>query len=358
MLDVPDGNDVLGLRERFGPRRRAVVILVDGMGSQLLGRMAPHAPFLTEVLSGSVGHLDELTCTFPSTTPTSLVSFSTGARPGEHGILGFTVLVPGTEQVLTHILWGNQPDPERWQPLPTWFQRCAAAGIESRVVLPSMFDGSGLTRAAYRGARFRGVESGPDTAATIVDEVLSGPGLVYGYTSILDTAAHLHGIDSPQWTAAAGKVDQMLSEIARRLPSDAVLLITADHGGLDVPAAGRFDIDSDPVLADGVRAIAGEARVRYVHTIDGAAEDVAARWRFVLGGSADVLVRDEAIGSGLFGPVHPAHRDRIGDLVVICGGDAVVLASKHEPPQASALVGFHGGLSPAEMAIPLISVAT
>lgn len=356
-LGVPGGHDVLGLHDRVGLRARVVVILIDGMGLHLLERMAPHAPLLASELAGSTGHLDELACTFPSTTPTSLVSFSTGSSPGEHGVLGFTLLVPGTDRVLTHILWGDDPEPDTWQPMPTWFQRCAAAGVDSRVVLPSMFENSGLTRAAYRGARFRGVDSGKHTAATIVDEVRTGPGLVYGYTSILDTAAHLHGIASAQWEAAAAKVDVMLTEVVENLPPDAVLLVTADHGGLDVPPHGRFDADSDPVLAAGVRAIAGEPRVRYVHTVDGACSDVADSWRAVLGNSADVLERDDAIETGLFGPMNPAHRERLGDLIVICRGEAVVLATEHEPPVTSALIGFHGALTPAETAIPLITFA-
>lgn len=356
-LGVPEGHDVLGLRERVGTRNRVVVILVDGMGLHLLPAMAPHAPLLASVLAGSVGQLDELSCTFPSTTPTSLVSLTTGVSPGEHGILGFTVRVPGTDRVLTHILWRDDPVPELWQPVPTWFERCSAAGIDSRVVLPAMFDNSGLTRAAYRGARFRGVDHGPRIAATIADEVGAGPGLIYGYTSVLDTAAHVHGIASSQWARAAQHVDRMLSEVLDALPTDAVLLVTADHGGLDVAAEGRFDADSDPAMIAGVATIAGEPRVRYVHTLDGAREDVIDAWRAVLADAADVIDRDEAIESGLFGPTNPAHRERIGDVVVICRGDAVVLATAHEPAEVAALVGFHGALTPAETAIPLITFA-
>ena len=64
----------------------------------------------------------------------------------------------------------------------------------------------------------------------------AGPGLVYGYHASLDTTAHLFGIDSPQWMDAAAVVDALLTRLVQGLPEDAALLVTADHGGLDVPA--------------------------------------------------------------------------------------------------------------------------
>src|SRR3954447_1097726 len=144
LLGVPGAEDRLGLTARVGAARRVVVLLVDGMGHRLLPAMAAQAPLLSAVLAGTAGHLDELVCTFPSTTPTSLVSLSTGAQPGAHGVLGFTVNVPGTDRVLSHIYWRDDPDPARWQPEPTWFERLAAAGVDVRAVLPAPFVGSGL----------------------------------------------------------------------------------------------------------------------------------------------------------------------------------------------------------------------
>jgi hypothetical protein len=355
LLGVPGAEDRLGLSARVGPVRRAVVLLVDGMGHRLLPAMAPHAPLLAQVLAGSAGTLDEFACTFPSTTPTSLVSLGTGALPGAHGVLGFTLNIPNTDRVLTHITWRDDPPPRAWQPVPTWYEQVGAAGFDARVVLPAMFAGSGLTDAAYRGARFRGVGARDDYAQALVDEVRAGPGLIYGYTPALDTAAHLFGIASEQWRQAAAEVDALLARVVTELPDDATLLVTADHGGLDVAPDARFDAGTDRRLTEGVRVIAGEPRVRYVHTVIGAVDDVRDSWQFVLGAGAQVLMRDDAIGSGLFGAVPPAHAERIGDLVVICTDPVVVLATDREPPAIAKLVGFHGALTAEEMAIPLIT---
>lgn len=354
-LGAAGAPDRLDLSARLGGARRVIVLLVDGMGYHLLPRMAAHAPVVADVLSGTTGQVSELASTLPSTTPTSLVSLGTGQDPGAHGILGFTLNVPGTDRVLTHILWRDDPPSRTWQPVPTWFELMAAAGIRSTVVLPAAFAGSGLTDAAYRGARFNGVQRDDDYARRLLDVLADGPGLVYGYTPPLDTAAHIFGIDSAEWAAAAAGVDQLLTRLLAGLPPDAALVVTADHGGLDIPADARIDLDADPELSAGVRIVAGEARMRYLHTQDGETANVIGRWRAVLGSRADVRSRDEAIAADWFGPVPEAHRARIGDVVVMCTEPIAVLASRHEPPEVAKLIGFHGAATAAETAVPLIT---
>ncbi len=352
---APDTPDTLGVTDWVGDVRRVAVVLVDGMGWHLLPALAADAPLLASVLAGDAGRLDELACTFPSTTPTSLASLSTGVAPGEHGILGFTLKLPDADRVLNHIFWRDDPPAAQWQPVPTWFERLQQAGVDAQAVLPAAFLGSGLTEAVYRGAQFHPANSDDDYAQLVVNQLRAAPGLLYAYTADLDTAAHLFGIESPEWHAAAVRADALLTRLVEALPSDAALLITADHGGLNVPAQARIDLDADSRLQAGVRAVAGDPRVRYLHTEPGAAPDVIAAWSELLAGRAEVRSRDDAVAAGLFGPVRPGHLPRIGDVVIICTGDTAVLATGHEPPEVARLVGFHGAATPAELAIPLIT---
>jgi hypothetical protein len=362
-LGVPGTVDTLGLAERLAGARRIVILLVDGLGYHLLPAAAVTAPALADALAGRLGTLSEMRCEFPSTTPTSLATFGTGTRPGQHGLVGFTVRLPGTDRVLTHVTWrtepaGPVPDPATWQPAPRLLERAAAAGVATTVLARPEFAGSGLTLAAYGAVPFVGAEHSEVLAERILARGRAGaaPALVYGYHPTLDTTAHLHGIDSPRWRRAAASVGRLIDRICAGLPGDAALLVTADHGALDVPAAARVDVADDPRLASGVRVIAGEPRVRYLHVADGALPDVHATWRGVLGGRARVLTRDEAVADGLFGPVPEAHLRRIGDLVVICDGDAVVLAGGHEPNTVRTLVAFHGSTTPVETAVPLLTI--
>jgi hypothetical protein len=354
-LGLP-GDARLDLASQIGDARRIVLMLVDGLGYHLLPQAASASPLFADVLAGRIGQLDQLQSTVPSTTPTSLVSLGTGAAPGQHGILGFTLAVPGSDRVLTHIYWRDDPPPAVWQPVPTVYARAAAAGITSAVVLPAMFAGSGLTVSAYGGAEFVGLGKGEDHLPAIQEALASGASFVYGYTSAVDTAAHVFGIGSPQWDDAARRVGGLLERLAATLPPDVALLVTADHGGLNVPDENRVDVADDPLLASGLRVIAGEPRFRHLHTSSGATADVHASWTAVLGPRADVLLREEAVARGLFGPVREEHLARIGDVVVICTDDHAVLASEFEPPEVAKLVGFHGALTPAETAIPLVTI--
>jgi hypothetical protein len=357
LLGVPGTEDRLRLAELAGSPRRICVLLIDGMGYHLLPSAAPHAPLLADVLAGRTGTLNELSCSFPSTTPTSLATLGTGTLPGAHGVLGFTVNVPGTDRVLTHVRWRDDPAPRAWQPEPSLFDRAEAAGTRVAVVSRPEFAGSGLTIAAYGTPRYVGAEHAEQLATGVLAELAAGPGLVYGYHPTLDAVAHEYGVASPDWARAAAAVDRLIARIVDGLPDDAALFVTADHGALDVPADGRVDMDADPRLTAGVRVVAGEPRVRYLHTLPGAAPDVLATWRELLAGRARVLARDEAVASGLFGPVRDEHLARIGDVVVIAEGTTVVLASAHEPESVGKLVAFHGALTPAETAIPLIGFA-
>jgi hypothetical protein len=240
--------------------------------------------------------------------------------------------------------------------VPTLFGRAAAAGIPVTVISRADFAGSGLTVAAYRGAGYRGA-AGVDALATEMLAALHNEGgLVYGYHPDLDRAGHLHGLASGEWKSAAADVDRLVTLLVDGLPADAALVVTADHGQLDVPEDGRLDLDSDRRLRAGVLVAAGEPRVRYLYTQPGARDDVLAAWRAVLGDGGWVVPREEAVAAGWFGPVPEDHLARVGDVVVACHDRTVVVATRSEPLFVSQMVAFHGSYTAAEMRIPLIVV--
>ena len=130
-----------------------------------------------------------------------------------------------------------------------------------------------------------------------------------------------------------------------------MLAVTGDHGMVGVDRI--FDADTDEDLQRGVLLLGGDARSRHVYARPGAADDVLATWRAVLGEDAWVLPRDEAVGRGWFGPVAEAFRDRIGDVVMAARGTAAVVRSIAEP-HISKLPGQHGSLSAEEQLVPLL----
>ncbi|WP_168581360.1 alkaline phosphatase family protein [Gephyromycinifex aptenodytis] len=342
-----------GMPNTFGipPARRAVVVLVDGLGDVLLSRRSGHAPFLR--------NLDRrrIVCGFPSTTATSMGSFGTGLLPGTHGLVGYTVLVPGADRVLNELSWEDGPDPHTWQPNQTVFERAERDGVAVTRIGPGYFDGSGLTMAALRGGRFTAARSLPDRVdATLAALRADRRSLVYLYWGDIDKLGHEHGCDSWQWSAELESVDAAIRRLVESVPADTAVVLTADHGMVDIPQDARIDLAHDPELAAGVRHVAGEARGLQLHCETGAHADVLATWRDRLGESAWVLSRQEAESARLFGLVEPAVRDRIGDVLVVMRERVAVVDSRTQRPELLRLIGQHGALTEDELAIPLIVV--
>ena len=344
--------NVLGLPEH----QRVCLLLIDGLGYELLRGHQAAAPFLAELAFNS----RPLTAGCPSTTVTSLASIGTGLPPAGHGMLGYQVAVPGEERLLNGLHWPDDIDPAAWQPRPTIFERAAAAGVTPVHVSPGAFRKSGLTTAALRGAEYRPADSLGALAALTADALgESERTLVFAYHGDLDATGHRYGVASAAWYHQLAHVDKLAEQIAASLPYGAVMYVTADHGMVDVGPDDRIDADADgSPLRDGVALLGGEARARHVYTRPGAADDVLATWREVLGERAWVLPREEAVKEGWFGPVGTAVSDvmvpRIGDVVAACAGSWAVVASQAEPLEAS-LIGMHGSLTVAEQLIPMLT---
>lgn len=336
-------------------RGGACVLLIDGLGAELLDRYAADAPTMASLRGRT------LTVGFPSTTAAGLAAVGTGRHSGGHGMVGYSFRVPDAG-VINALRWRPHPwgrdlrdavVPEHVQPSPTTFERAASAGVAVSVISGTEFTGSGLTRAVLRGGRYVGVHALGDLAAA-VRTTLSGSGFCYAYHSELDMLGHLYGPGSPPWRMQLRQVDTLIESVVEGLPPGGLLAVVADHGMVAVSEAETVDVDATPALLDGVQAIGGEARARHIYIEDGSQDDVLKAWRAVLGDRAWVLSRDEAVEAGWFGPqVNDEVRPRIGDVVAAARGSAAVVRRTVEPLESS-LIGQHGSLTFAEQAVPLL----
>lgn len=328
--------------------RRYVVFLVDGLGWHPVADHRDHA----DVLGDRLDEARQLTCAVPSTTATSLTSLGCGVPPGRHGVVGYTFLDPDADQVMNALSWeGGPADVDAFSCHETAFARLARHGHDSGAVSLTRFADSALTRLAFGGTRHRGVEreSDPGHFAELVLAALATDDVVYCYERMLDHDGHGHGVGSWQWLDRLGKVDDMVAELSQRLPADVCLLVTGDHGMVNVPPERKIVAEDHPELA-GWRHIAGEARFRQLYTEHPAR--LAAAWADFLGERAHVLTRTDALRAGWFGDdVSAGVADRIGDVVVTMCEDWGVMTTTF--PGEFGLVGMHGSLTAAEMLVPL-----
>jgi hypothetical protein len=334
--------------------RRACLVIVDGLGWELLRDHPAAAPFLSELtLTGRA-----LTAGFPATTVTSLSSLGTGLPPGQHGMLGYQVAVPGTGRLLNGLRWDDRVDPLSWQPSPSIYQRATAAGIDAYRVAARGLEKTGFSVAAMRGANYRAADSlGALVAQAAGALAESERSLVTVYHAELDGTGHGFGAQSEAWFYQLAHVDKLAEQLAAALPANTTMHVTADHGMVDAPADERIDVDTTPALREGVALLGGEPRARHVYAKPGAADDVLATWREVLGERAWVSSRREAIDAGWFGPVDPRFTDRIGDVVAAPAGPWAIVATKAERLESS-LIGMHGSLTPGDQFVPLLSVSS
>jgi hypothetical protein len=361
-LRSADCRDALGLPSDV---RRAVVVLVDGLGLGNLAERGGHAPFLRSLAADGRSVLSS----FPSTTAAALATFGTGTAPGRTGLLGYTQRNPATGGLATTVSWTEQSDPyrpgaklsgpmraepESVQREPTVFEALVAAGTRVASPGPARFAGSGMTRAALRGPRYVPAEGLDAQVGTTVRE-LREPGLVYLYHGAVDKTGHQHGPQSWQWGDALEETDSELRRLVRSLPRGTLVVITADHGMVTADPAHQHDVAARPELARDVALLGGEPRAGHVYVTPGAdPRDVAARWAAVLGDDALVAVRDDAVAAGWLGPVADHVLPAVGDVLVAARGAATVVDSRVHPSGARELPGVHGSLTPAEMVVPLL----
>jgi hypothetical protein len=342
------------------PSSRICVVLADGLGRNLLKQKSAHTPFLRSVMQAGQGPVPVwLDSTFPSTTAAALASFGTGVGPGQHGLVGYDVLDPDQDKVVNMLgNWDPGVDPVAWQPFPTVFER-AAASVEVTTVSLSQFGNSPMTQAALRGGRFiSGTTSHARTAAAAEAMAAAGSSLMYFYVNELDKAGHRFGCQSEQWEHQLEELDATVKRLNSSLPAGTTVLLTADHGMLDVPPQHRIDYAADPALIAGVRHTAGEPRMVHLYLeegVDSAGRDrLLDAWRSRFGDRIWAFSRDEAVAGGLFGALRPAVGARIGD-VMIAARDALAFYDKRRVrPAAMEVVGQHGSLTKAEREVPLL----
>jgi Type I phosphodiesterase / nucleotide pyrophosphatase len=338
----------------LGAANRIVLVLVDGLGAAALRARAGHARSLSAASGASIDTV------FPTTTAAALASLATGDLPGKHGLVGYSVLDAANDRVINQLSgWDDRLDPATWQRKRTLFQQAAAEGFSAVVVGPARYSDSGFTQAVLRGAEYR-------AAATIADrfEVAArwlrepGPaGVLYLYVPELDSIAHASGWESTEWTAKLETIDGEVRRLAKVLGSKDGMLVTADHGIVDIPVSAHVLIDTAPELLKGIRYVAGEPRCLQLHfeaSLSAKDRDaVVARWREAESDRSWVATRDEAIAANWFGEVATEVEPRIGDLLIAARKNVAYYDARTADKHSLAMIGQHGSWSPAELQIPL-----
>ncbi|WP_241977860.1 alkaline phosphatase family protein [Cryobacterium sp. TMS1-13-1] len=336
--------------------RKAVVILADGLGVSSIRARAGHARFLASRLNKS-SIIDGV---FPATTVAGIATLTTGVEPGQHGLVGYQVLDAARDRVVNQLTgWDAGMQPATWQRARTVFDRAAADNVPSFAIGPKKFFDSGFTQAVLRGAQYVPAEKVADRFAAARSILNENPAaLIYLYVAELDVVAHAHGWESDRWLAVLENLDSEVTRFAATLRSDEGLLLTADHGVIDVPSTKHVLFDTEPALVAGVRHVAGDPRCVQLYlepeqsAVD--ADSLADAWRQSQGDRAWVYTRAEAVAAGLYGRVADEVLPRIGDVLIAARKGIAYYDSRPANQKARNMIGQHGSLTDEEVRVPLI----
>ncbi|MDG2112759.1 MAG: alkaline phosphatase family protein [Actinomycetota bacterium] len=320
-----------------------VVLVVDGLGWEQLQRFGASVPYLANA-SGQ-----RITTVAPSTTATALTSITTGAAPGEHGVVGYRVRT--AEGVLNCLRWSAgggdaraSLPPHELQPIEPFL------GQSPPVVTRAEFADTGFTDAHLREGTWHGWFTPFTLVSQVAERVRAGDRFVYSYYDGLDKVGHVHGVDqSSHYLDELQFVETLVERLVSALPPGVELLVTADHGMVEVGDRLR---QVCPEALSLTASTSGEARFMWLHARQGAAADLL---EAAAPHSDDgwVVGIEQVLDEGWFGPVvnHEA-RMRLGDVALVAREPIAFV--EPNTSDGSWLVGRHGGLTAEEMYVPLL----
>ncbi|QNN63833.1 alkaline phosphatase family protein [Leucobacter denitrificans] len=338
------------LRERLPAIRSLVVIMVDGLGTANLKARSTHAPTLASLSQRRI------TTVSPSTTSAAITTLTTGKLPGEHGHIGYKIRHPELGIITSLRDWEHIPDVRAWQLAPTLFELAARAGIRSSVFGRPAHAESGFSRAVLTGASYIGGSRIADRFAAAKSFIANeDAALAYVYIDELDRAGHKSGWQSESWAERLEQLDAALADFLVGLPADTGVVLTADHGMVDVEAHQQVIFDRNSSEFSDVVDVGGEPRFRSFYLREGSDPHPFTEWlRRIEGKRAWVVTRAQAFESGVFGnTIGPGVPERTGDVLLAARGQCAYYMTDDDP-QSFNMVGQHGSWTDEERGIPLI----
>ncbi|MEO6121106.1 MAG: alkaline phosphatase family protein [Acidimicrobiales bacterium] len=325
---------------------QVVLLVLDGLGWLQLEQRRALAPTLAAMEGGPV------TSVAPTTTATALTSITTGLAPAVHGVVGYRVRV-GPASVMNVLRWRTSDGDVRRDVPPAAFQpHPVFAGRGPPVVTRVEFASTGFTSAHLAGASLHGWRLPSALAVEVRRQLEAGAPFVYAYYDGIDKVAHDKGFGD-HYDAELVATDRLVADLRASLPPGAALVVTSDHGQVQVDGAA-VKVAAE-VMVD-VELLSGEGRFRWLHAAPGKAGSVAAAARAMYGEVAWVLTRAEMIEQGWFGGVPSATvAARLGDVALV----AFAPVAFDDPVDTgdTPLVCRHGSLTPEECLVPLLATA-
>ena len=338
-------------RLRLPKVRHSVIVLVDGLGFENIQNAAGFARFLNQNLEHSIR------CEFPSTTATSLAGLATGKRSGEHGLIGYSVFdreLGAQRNLLTG--WSSLSEAKKFKKVIALSETLNQVRV--RVIGSKSYEATGFTELTMKNAEYVAGESIEERFSALEKIFRSeNSSVTYLYIPELDQTAHKFGVESNEWLHLLEELDMILNRFSNKLPKNAGVIVTADHGVLDIPASQHYLFDEQDWFTSAVLNTAGDPRCNFVYLKAG--QDLGHFLEIAkqqVGHLAYVCTAAELVKTGWLVNFSQATSNLLPDLFVIWKEDMVGYDRRFSKPHHLELIGQHGAISDRETRIPLIKL--
>jgi predicted AlkP superfamily pyrophosphatase or phosphodiesterase len=326
------------------------VILIDGLGSNNLKASGAHAGYLNSRTSMPAS------CYFPATTATSIVSFATGKPPWETNFIGYQIYERHSDTKRNLLTGWESPEVARdFQGLPTVSEMAIDRGVEFHTVAPNAYKESGFTAATMRGSAFHGTKTLAERfeiAKTLLAD--PKPKVIYLYVPELDQLAHAKGWQSQDWLSKLEDLDAEVSALANGLSKTSAIVVTADHGVIDVPRSNHVYIDSY-IEKESLLNVAGDTRALYLYLRDASSRDSYLEiLQKEIGDSCYLVTPEDLIDASYWSK--EIERDLVPDILILAKKEVALYHRDFAKKKSLEMIGHHGSITGQEMSIPLIAI--
>jgi Type I phosphodiesterase / nucleotide pyrophosphatase len=384
LLGIPQPDHALLklVQDIVAPHRhpsKVVVILIDGFGWHQWLQYAEHHDFFNRVTA--CGVVAPITTVFPSTTAAALTTIHSGLTPQEHGLPEWWVYFDELDAIAASLpftpLGGRGRDklleagvkPSILFRGKTIYQALANAQVPSFTLIRDAYASSAYSSVVHKGSVTVPFINSSDLLVNLRRKLaeVSGPAYFFVYWDAIDAIAHTYGPHTEQYHAELGGFSyllqrELIEKIPRHVAADILLLVTADHGHINVAPRQTLYLNRYPRLArslavsrTGQRILPwGSPRDVFLRVQEDRLSETATWLTKRLAGKATVMTTVDALRHQLFGVgrLHRQFQQRVGNLLILPTHDHLIWF-EHRKGRKFRMRGMHGGLRPDEMLIPL-----
>lgn len=328
----------------------SIVVMIDGLGFDNLNDTK--SGFMSRNLSES----DFAHCAFPSTTAASIASFATGLDASSHGLFSYSIFDRSTNELVNLLTGLNRfsiLDYFKGSPLSE------RSRVPIHAVTLAAYENSGFTRATMHGASHHfeaEIEDRFDVALRLTREE---PGcLVYLYIPELDKEAHRHGVNSSQWRDVFEIVERALQMLAAKVAKNVGVIVTADHGVIDVPQINHVYLDEIFELEGHLLNVCGDPRAPFIYLTEASvAPRITALLSERFGVSAAVVSPEQLVEMNYWSPLILEEADLMPDLVIVALADIAIFHRSFAKPASLRVIGQHGSITERETKVPAMRLS-